>query len=372
MRILFLSHQAEYMYGGEICSLEMMKVLKEAGHEIFFASPTGPYYERACEHAICIKISSKEFRRSFLGLKNFLSAFQSTSKELKAIIIQNKIDLVHATSLKSFVYALGLARAGTLPVLWHHHDIMPKSWMNAQWLKFLSKFSAEILVPSIATKTALVDAGVNDKKITVLRNAFPLRNWKQRLGRESTEKIFQIYMIGEISLRKGSDFIFPLLEALDTASTGRFTLSVVGEGLSDKVWAAEIKADNAAHCESGALRFLGRRKDVPTLLQEADALWVPSRQDPLPTVIVEAQLSGVPVLASPNGGIPEMIQSGENGYLCKSISEFVEKFILLKKDITLWTRVSNKARASAERTYSSERMGKELLQIYKKNISKQE
>jgi glycosyltransferase involved in cell wall biosynthesis len=64
-----------------------------------------------------------------------------------------------------------------------------------------------------------------------------------------------------------------------------------------------------------AFRYNGYNEDIKILLRQLDALVVPSIIDGRPNVIMEANACGVPVIATPVGGIPEMIEVGVNGYL---------------------------------------------------------
>lgn len=63
------------------------------------------------------------------------------------------------------------------------------------------------------------------------------------------------------------------------------------------------------------VRLLGFRNDAPKLLQAADMLLLPSTKEGLPLTVIEAQASKVPVIASPTGGVPEVIQDGRTGFL---------------------------------------------------------
>jgi glycosyltransferase involved in cell wall biosynthesis len=74
----------------------------------------------------------------------------------------------------------------------------------------------------------------------------------------------------------------------------------------------------ALACELGIndyVSFLGFRQDTPDLLQAADVLLLPSTNEGLPLAILEAQASGVPVIAAPTAGIPEVIEDGKTGFL---------------------------------------------------------
>jgi glycosyltransferase involved in cell wall biosynthesis len=62
-----------------------------------------------------------------------------------------------------------------------------------------------------------------------------------------------------------------------------------------------------------AVRFLGRRGDIPALLGAADVVVVPSRWEGQPLIVQEALTAGRPVVASRTGGIPEV--TGEDAVL---------------------------------------------------------
>ncbi len=357
MKILFLSHQSEFIYGGEICTLELMRSLKERGVDVFFAAPPGPYFERAKEVAKCFPISSIQFQRKLRSLPKFFTAFNSTHRELRKILKENDIDLLHATSLKATVYTIGLSKT---PVIWHHHDILPKSFSNRKWLRFIGRFSAQIFTPSEAARVALIEAGILKEKVSTIYNGFALSNWKPRdhtLG-------YKIHLatIGEISYRKGSDWLKSTSELLGKFGM-EFEWKVIGAGLSDPEFARKVEQDCASISQ---ISFLGRRNDVAKILQETDFLITPSRQDPLPTVIVEAFLSGVPAIGTKVGGIPEMIQDGVNGFLVDSPEELVEKLRSLNPD--RYRSLALSARETAEKMFSSAFMAECVQDRYKKII----
>lgn len=68
-----------------------------------------------------------------------------------------------------------------------------------------------------------------------------------------------------------------------------------------------------AHDAGVAVRFLGRRGDIPALLGAADVVVVPSRWEGQPLIVQEALTAGRPVVASRAGGIPEV--TGEDAAL---------------------------------------------------------
>jgi glycosyltransferase involved in cell wall biosynthesis len=70
--------------------------------------------------------------------------------------------------------------------------------------------------------------------------------------------------------------------------------------------------------ESGATRYihlLGSRSDADDILLASDAVVVPSRWEAFPYVVLEAGACGLPVIATPVGGIPEVVEDGVTGLL---------------------------------------------------------
>jgi len=61
--------------------------------------------------------------------------------------------------------------------------------------------------------------------------------------------------------------------------------------------------------------FAGQRGDIPHLLAASDVFVLPTLTEALPTVLAEAMGASLPIIASSVGGVPEMINEGENGLL---------------------------------------------------------
>jgi glycosyltransferase involved in cell wall biosynthesis len=61
--------------------------------------------------------------------------------------------------------------------------------------------------------------------------------------------------------------------------------------------------------------FTGWRRDIPDLMRAFDVFALPSLNEGMGRVVVEAMASGKPVVAGNVGGIPDMVRHGENGLL---------------------------------------------------------
>ncbi|MFN0105552.1 MAG: N-acetyl-alpha-D-glucosaminyl L-malate synthase BshA [Bryobacteraceae bacterium] len=90
-------------------------------------------------------------------------------------------------------------------------------------------------------------------------------------------------------------------------------LWMVGDG-PDRGAAERIAHDLGV---MGAVRFLGKRNDVPALLREADVLLMPSEMESFGLAALEGMSSGVAPVGTRVGGVPELITDGVDGYLCE-------------------------------------------------------
>jgi glycosyltransferase involved in cell wall biosynthesis len=84
-------------------------------------------------------------------------------------------------------------------------------------------------------------------------------------------------------------------------------------------------------------------------------------------VLQEAQSSGIPVIASRTGGIPEVIRNRETGLLfdAENVQQLAEKIISLIADKELYKSLSTQARREVEENFSMEVICTRLFRIYR-------
>jgi glycosyltransferase involved in cell wall biosynthesis len=106
------------------------------------------------------------------------------------------------------------------------------------------------------------------------------------------------------------------------------------------------------------LVYLGRLESIVDTLQTLDALLVPSILDGRPNVVMEANACGVPVIAAPVGGIPELIEEGVNGYLAApaEIDRIASVLTAWAADPALRRRIRSTSRQTAEARFDRRRM----------------
>jgi glycosyltransferase involved in cell wall biosynthesis len=126
------------------------------------------------------------------------------------------------------------------------------------------------------------------------------------------DRPLKLLYVGSLTAIKG---IHVLVEACGMLKNNnvRFALDIIGEGGLQRGLKRAI--ERLGLTDQVAFKgFIARRRLGPHFLN-ADVVCVPSLNDPLPTVVLEALSAGIPVVGSAVGGIPAMVKNGVNGLL---------------------------------------------------------
>jgi len=117
----------------------------------------------------------------------------------------------------------------------------------------------------------------------------------------------------------------------------------------------------------------GYRSDIPDMLRCADALVLCSQTESAPLTLLEAMSSGIPVVATKVGGIPEIVEEGYNGHLVpvKSPEEIAEKLILMNNRPERMREMGENARKTILEKYSVDRVLSMYEKVYSSLVAKQ-
>ncbi len=122
--------------------------------------------------------------------------------------------------------------------------------------------------------------------------------------------VLLVVTVAGLRSEKGYDV---LLDAAQLAARRKLPMmfAAAGEG----ALAEELNARHDALGLGERFRFLGHRTDALELVAAADIFVLPSHQEGLPVVLMEATSVGTPIVATAVGGVPQMIEDGSNGVL---------------------------------------------------------
>jgi N-acetyl-alpha-D-glucosaminyl L-malate synthase BshA len=141
-------------------------------------------------------------------------------------------------------------------------------------------------------------------------------------------------------------------------------LVLVGDG-PDLPVAREIGEKNGV---SDRMKFVGVVDSVAPLLAVADLLLLPSSMESFGLVALEAMASGVPVIASNVGGLPEVVEHGTTGYLAPvgDVDQMAKCAIELLTDERLHDRYSQAARRRAQERFDYRTIIPEYEALYRR------
>lgn len=104
--------------------------------------------------------------------------------------------------------------------------------------------------------------------------------------------------------------------------------------------------------------FFGKQSNVDVCIATSDVLLLPSSQEAFGLVALEAMAYGVPVVASNIGGLPEVIQDGQEGFLVPSgdVDAMAQRTLQILEDPDLAKRMGYKGRQRAGDLFTVEKI----------------
>jgi glycosyltransferase involved in cell wall biosynthesis len=136
-------------------------------------------------------------------------------------------------------------------------------------------------------------------------------------------------------------------------------------------WAGAIKYENylrelgRRHC-NGYLTFAATRPDIPDIYPDLDLAVVPSHTENIPFAAIEALLSGVPVLTTNVGGLPDLVQEGVSGRLVppRNPAAIADAIVDSLQNRAQARHLTIKGQEMARHLFDVERTTREVAQIY--------
>jgi len=138
-------------------------------------------------------------------------------------------------------------------------------------------------------------------------------------------------------------------------------LVFVGKGELEE----KLKADAFRMGAAENVSFLGWRDDIPEIMQIFDIFVLPSLNEGMGRVLVEAMAAGKAVIASNVGGVPDLVKHGRNGFLAKpgdvhDLSGCIQKLL---SDNKMRAEMGTKGE-ELSRNFSVERMVDKIDNLY--------
>lgn len=342
--------------GAETMCENLCCVLTAQGHDVTVVSLYGertPISRRMEENGIRIRYLDKK-----LGLD------VSMVPKLVKVMKEKKPEVVH-THLDVIKYAAAAAKLAGVPRCVHtvHNVAEKEAEGKAQRLingfYFRHGWSVPVALSPEVRRSIVSFYGLKQEQVRVAYNGVDL---SRCLPKEdySVGECFRILHIGRFNEQKNHELLLKVFGKL-AQEDPRLRLSLIGEG--------ELRQETEKQARALGIEdrvsFLGAQSNVYPYLQKADLFLLPSRYEGIPMTIIEAMGTGLPIVATAVGGVPDMLRNGVDGFAvpCEE-GEILAACRRLIDDEALRESFGRAARENAVR-FSSQTMGKRYLDIYK-------
>jgi glycosyltransferase involved in cell wall biosynthesis len=387
MHVLYVSHTA-HVSGGERSLIELLGAL-DGRVQATVAVPEGELAATLRTIGVPVRAipgTAGSLRPHPLHTPRTVAELAHAAWSVRRIARCERVDLVHANSIRAGIVAVAAARLGAPPAVVHVRDVLPDGPLTRLTQTTIARGASAIIGNSAHTLERFADPRTNavlavahsPVDVNRLRAAAEMDQHRARAAFGIPADAAPILgVVAQLTPWKGQDDAIRIVAGLRDAQPG-VRLLLAG---SAKFVSSSTRHDNHAFVEriralvddldlGDQVLFLGERSDVPELLRALDMLLVPSWEEPFGRSVVEGLAVGVPVAATSIGGPREVLRDGVDGVLLppRRPHEWVAALSPLVGDRQRLTEMGRQglARASA---FDSRAHAKRVLSIYQEVLA---
>ncbi|NOZ63941.1 MAG: glycosyltransferase family 4 protein [Caldiserica bacterium] len=308
--------------------------------------------------------------------------FRKISCEVKIIPRRGKFDPICIHQVRNYIAAhsfpivhththkpnttgrISAILSRTPVIIAQEHNVDDWKGKFQRWIDVkLARFTNKIIAVSRAVKDFYVSLGIPEDKIIVIYNGLELEKFYpsfEAKKKNNWEGKPIVGFVGRIHPQKGiKDLLEIGKEVCKTIRGVKFL--VVGEGPLKNWLTKEVEKRNLRN----NFQILGKREDLPALYREMQILLLPSYREGFPNVILEAMASGVPVVATDAGGVNEIVENSQTGFVVAkgATQEMINHVLSLLKNRKIREEMGKRSREKVA-FFSIERMAEETKNLY--------
>ena len=224
------------------------------------------------------------------------------------------------------------------------------SYRNSSVVAAVSKYSASLAQ----------DFGA--KKIIIIPNGINVERFKNLKKKEKSKKEFVIVTTSSLIPRNGIDTLIDAVALLPRSESWKVVIA--GDGPERE----RLRLLIEKHHLQNKVKLVGRieNRKIPELLSSADLFVRPSRHEGFGVSMLEAMAAGVPVIATPVGGIPDFIKQETTGLLVdpEKPEQLAESIGRLMQDNNLYKSLQKYALNLVTKKYNWENITDEVEKAF--------
>ncbi|MDQ7057079.1 MAG: glycosyltransferase family 4 protein [Ghiorsea sp.] len=298
MRIVYLSQFPNMVGGGEHSLLDLMSNLPKSIEPVLVTPRPGIFTDSA---------HKRNIRHDTLPMPPLKQMRFSTFSQWRKAIKAFKPDVLHANNSRAAFYAGITAKTLGIPIIFHCRISDTDGFMD----KILMRLVDVIICNSEAVAQRFVDF---PKPTHVIYNGLPITPFPNLVNPLPSVDKYMLF-VGRITPEKQLEHALEVFAALARQDAGLHFVIVGGAGPEDEGYLQQVKEDYVRKTWFSRVHWLGFCHDVTKWYVHATALILTSKHEGFGRVLVEAMAQATPVVAYAVGGVPEVFDDGEEGYL---------------------------------------------------------
>jgi len=294
-------------------------------------------------------------------------------------LLRVRPDVVHFEWHSPAVYYLPLCRALRVPVVTSCHGTeltlepyVPgqEHWTRRAGAMFESVTAVHCVSESL--RRAIVQRGIEPGKARVIRQGVDPELFQPNGGPPEDARAFHVISIAWLRWVKGFEWAIEAVRSLVAAGVP-VEFTILGDDPKDEV-GEPSERQRIAHAVADAgldehVHLVERAPshEVARRLQASHVFLLPSLEEGLPTVVLEAMASGVPVVATDCGGVSEAVSDGVEGLLVppRDAAALAAALGRLWEDPALRQRMGEAGRHTATTRFTLARQLDEFHALYR-------
>ncbi|MCM3707859.1 MULTISPECIES: glycosyltransferase family 4 protein [Cytobacillus] len=347
MRVLIITDKLDFG-GAEMYFCKLENHLQDSNITFHFAAGNGQLYGR---------IKNKQ-RFHELSRTNHIQNI----KKLVKIVLEKKIDLIHANSLRMVLYCICVRKISTIKfkiVYTKHNVTILENKSRRAFAYLINKCVERVITVSDFEKNSLIEAEVKENKITTVYNGVDLNQFG--FSQKKKGEFFKVGLLARLSEEKNHELFIRIADKL--RDIPHFEFYIAGDGPRKQKIKSMIETCNLSH----KIKLVGAVNRPEEFIKNIDILLLTSYREVFPMVILEAMAVGASVIAIDRGGIKEAIIDKETGFLIRrhSADEFCRMILKIESDESLKYKLIENARRKVEEEFSLDKMVENTLREYR-------
>lgn len=322
------------------------------------------------------------YRANALQLTKVLGMQSSLSRELydlaRKALQDEPADVLHAHNRFFFssLVAARLSEKSRAPLVTTLHlgslsDLpmsmrLPSMAYERTLGRYVVNHSERLIAVSKAVAKYAPHYGASAKKLTVVPNAVDTSLFYPEDEHEPRwDGRLRVGFVGRLIANKGPQYLLEAAPALLTTHP-RAEIVLAGDGPMRP--ALEARARSLGIQDK--VTFLGNRTDVADVLRGCDIFVRPSLMEGMPLTVLEAMACGVPVVATPVGGTPEVVQDEHTGLLVPTadVGELSIALVRLAQQQQLRERLGEAGRRLVCSDFTWDGVVEKNLEVYRQAV----